>query len=238
MKLFRKVLTMVMALGALAVSGRAQTPLQKLLAQMDAASKQFKSATANFQWDYYEKVVHDTSTQTGSIYFKRNGTSVDMGAVILGADPLNPTAKPSVQTVLQYKGDQLQLFNTGPDQIQVFHAGGNQAQYEEFLTLGFGGSGSDLAKAWNITDLGPSDDFKPLKVEKLDLVGKTPESRKSITHVTVWVDAERGVSLKQVFYQAGGNVRTATYTNIKLNGSVDMGKFAIKKDKNTTVIQH
>jgi outer membrane lipoprotein-sorting protein len=230
----------VVTLGALSAS--AQTPqLTALLAKMDVASKQFKSATANFQWDYYEKVVHDTSTQTGSIYFKRDGANVNMGAVIVGVDPLKPNAKPSVQTVLQYKGDELQLFNTGPDQIQVFHAGGNQAQYEEFLTLGFGGSGSDLAKAWNITDQGPetmNDDGKPVRVEKLDLAGKTPESRKSITHVTVWVDAERGVSLKQVFYQTGGNVRTATYTNIKLNSTVDMGKFAIKKDKNTTVIQH
>jgi outer membrane lipoprotein-sorting protein len=231
---------MVLALSTL--SAQAQTPqLTALLGKMDAASRQFKSATANFQWDYYEKVVHDTSTQTGSIYFKRDGGNVDMGAVIVGADPLNPGSKPTVQTVLQYRGDELQLFNTGPDQIQVFHAGGNQAQYEEFLTLGFGGSGSDLAKAWNITDQGPetmNDDGKPVKVEKLDLVGKTPESRKSITHVTVWVDAERGVSLKQVFYQTGGNVRTATYTNIRLNSAVDMAKFAIKKDKNTTVIQH
>jgi outer membrane lipoprotein-sorting protein len=205
---------------------------------MDTASAKFQRATADFQWDNYEKIVHDTSTQKGFIYFERKGNSMNLGAVIV--DPAAPT-KSRILKVVQYEGGTLQMFDPGVDQITVLHEGANQAEIEDFLTLGFGGSGVDLAKAWNIKDLGPetlTDNGQPVKVEKLDLEGKDAEARKNFTHVTIWVDPVRDVSLKQIFYTASGNYRTATYSNIKPNGNVHKDQFAIKKDKNTTVVNH
>ncbi len=45
--------------------------LDGVLRQMDEASTKFVSAEANFRWDLYERVVKETTTQTGTIYFKR-----------------------------------------------------------------------------------------------------------------------------------------------------------------------
>ena len=78
-------------------------------------------------------------------------------------------------------------------------------------------------------------DGKPTPVEKLDLVGKDADARKNFTHITIWVDPTRAVSLKQILYATSGDYRTATYSNIKVNGNVHKDQFAIKKDKNTTV---
>jgi outer membrane lipoprotein-sorting protein len=214
----------------------ASPQLTYVLKQMDTASAKFQRATADFQWDYYEKIVHDTTTQKGSIYFEREKGSTDMGAVIIDPSVIEK-GKPKLVKVLQYGGGVLQMFDPGVDQITVLHEGANQAEVEGFLTLGFGASGTDLQKAWNITDMG-SETMGDVKVEKLDLVGKSPESKKNFTHVTIWVDPVRGVSLKQVFYQASGNYRTATYMNVKVNGNVHKDQFAIKKDKNTTVVNH
>jgi len=212
--------------------------LTYVLKQLDTASAKFQRATADFQWDYYEKVVHDTSTQKGSIYFEREKGSTDMGAVLV--DPnAGPKSKPI--KVIQYQGGLVQLFDPGVDQITVLHEAGNQAEIESFLTLGFGGSGTDLARAWNITDLGTetlTDNGQPIKTEKLDLVGKDADARKNFTHITIWVDPARAVSLKQVFYTPSGDYRTATYSNIKVNGNVHKDQFAIKKDKNTTTVNH
>jgi outer membrane lipoprotein-sorting protein len=218
-----------------AMSARAQAPqLASVLKQMDAASAKFERATADFQWEYYEKIVHDTTTQKGSIYFEREKGSTNMGAVIV--DPASmDKGKPKLLKVIQYEGGTVQMFDPGVDQITVLHE--DQAEVEGFLTLGFGASGTDLQKAWNVTDLGP-ETIGDVKAEKLDLIGKSPESRKNFTHVTIWVDPMRAVSLKQIFYQTGGNYRTATYTNVKVNGNVHKDQFAIKKDKNTTTIRH
>lgn len=226
---------------AAAVHSNAQEPspqLKNVLKELDAASAKFQRATADFQWDYYERVVHDTTTQKGEIYFEREKGNTDMGAVLI--DPsAGPKSKPI--KVIQYQGGTVQMFDPGVDQITVLHEAGNQAEIESFLTLGFGGSGTDLARAWAIHDLGPetlTDNGQPVRVEKLDLVGKDAESRKNFSHITIWVDPARAVSLKQIFYTNSGDYRTATYSAIKVNGSLHKDQFAFRKDKNTTIVNH
>ena len=84
------------------VYSQAPSPqLSYVLKQLDTASAKFQRATADFQWDYYERVVHDTSTQKGSIYFEREKGSTAMGAVLV--DPnAGPKSKPI--KVIQYQG--------------------------------------------------------------------------------------------------------------------------------------
>lgn len=240
MKHLRTFVVAVLTLTA-AVNSYAQVAspqLTNVLKQLDTASAKFQRATADFQWDYYERVVHDTTTQKGSIYFEREKGATDMGAVLV--DPnAGPKSKPI--KVIQYQGGTVQMFDPGVDQITVLHEAGNQSEIESFLTLGFGGSGADLARAWAINDLGPetlTDNGQPIKVEKLDLVGKNADSRKNFSHITIWVDPARAVSLKQVFYTTSGDYRTATYSAINVNGNVHKDQFAIKKDKNTTIVNH
>ena len=112
-------------------------------------------------------------------------------------------------------------------------------------TLGFGGSGTDLQKAWTITDQGPETltDGKPVQTEKLDLVAKDQTIRDTYTHITVWVDPVRDVALKQVAFNASsgkatGDTRTVYYSNIRLNQSVDTAPFAIKCKGKCNVVAH
>ncbi len=196
--------------------------LKAVLSQMDASSKTFRSAEADIQKQQYEKIVNDTSTETGKIYFLRNGNSIQFGGKF---DP------PSSQTV-EYKNGLVRLYSPGTNHIdQISAAGKNQSRVETFLTLGFGGTGADLAKVWTITDQGTeqiTDGGKSVAVEKLDLVSIDPRARANFTHITIWVDPVRDVSLKQVFYNPSGDTQTAIYSNIRLNQQIDLKAFAIK----------
>ena len=201
--------------------------LDEVLRQMDAASEKFKSAQADFRWDLYERVVKETTTQKGIIYFMRDGALTQMGAKVLP-----PAAK-----ILEYKRGELSLFDPGANHLLLMSAGAKQAQYESFLTLGFGGSGRDMAKAWTISDLGTepmNDGDKMVSTEKLDLVAKDPGVRNMFTHIVIWIDPERAISLKQQFFMPSEDVRTSVYTHIRYNEKVDTKPFAIKTDKNTT----
>lgn len=202
--------------------------LDEVLRQMDAASEKFKSAQADFQWDLYERVVKETTTQKGIIYFMRDGGLMQMGAKVFP-----PAAK-----VIEYKRGQLSLFDPGANHLLLMSAGANQAQYESFLTLGFGGSGRDMAKAWTISDLGTeqmNDGEKMVATEKLDLVAKDPGVRNMFTHIVIWIDPARAISLKQQFFMPSEDVRTVINKNIRYNEKVDTRPFAIKTDKNTSI---
>jgi len=194
---------------------------------MDQASTKFKSAEADFRWDIYERVVKETTTQNGTIYFLKNGSNLQMGLEI----------KPPSAKLVEYKNGSLQLFDPGSDHLTILSAANNQAQYESFLTLGFGGSGTDLAKAWNITDLGTeqlNDGEKMVTTVKLDLVSKDPNVRNMVSHITIWVDPTRAISLKQQFFMPSEDQRTTYFTNIRYNQPVNTKPFAIKTDKKTT----
>jgi outer membrane lipoprotein-sorting protein len=212
----------------------AQSQLNSVLSQMDAASARFKNAQANVRYDNYTRVVNDHDIETGSIYIERTGTAEQMGAVFYNVGPDNKPASTPAR-IVSFDGPTLRIFTVGTNQVDLFKAGANQAKYDSFLTLGFGGSGKDLQRIWDITDQGP-DTIDGTKTEKLDLVSKDAGVKNMFTHITIWIDPTRGVSLKQIFYAPNGDNRIATYSNIRLNGSVNRKPYEISKK--ATVIAH
>jgi outer membrane lipoprotein-sorting protein len=201
--------------------------LDEVLRQMDAASLKFQSAEATFRWDLYERVVKQTSTQTGTIYFKKHGTATVMSAKI---------EQPSVK-IIEFRNGVLRLYEPGTDHLTIVDATKNKAELESFLTVGFGGSGKDLAKAWTISDLG-DEVIDGVQTAKLDLVPKDPSVQKNCTHMTLWVDPIRGLELKQSLYMPSEDYRTAVYANIKYNQKVDEKPYQINTTSKTTIDQH
>ena len=202
--------------------------LDAVLRQMDEASLKFQSAEADFRWDLYELVVKETTTQTGTIYFKKQGTTTVMGARVVS---------PSIK-IIEFRNGIVRLYEPGTDHLTIIDATKNKAQFESFLTVGFGGSGTDLAKSWTISDLG-DEMIDGVKTAKLDLVAKDPAVRNNCTHMTLWVDPVRGVQLKQSLYMPSGDYRTAVYANIKYNQKVDEKPYQINiNKKKTTIDQH
>jgi outer membrane lipoprotein-sorting protein len=109
------------------------------------------------------------------------------------------------------------------------------SNYESYLILGFGASGEALADRWNI-QLDGAETIGAVKTYKLELVAKDPEVLKLIPKVTIWIDPELGVSLKQVFDEGQGQSRTCVYSNIKVNGPLPSDAFTFKTDGKTTYV--
>ncbi len=198
--------------------------LDEVLRQMDEASARFKSAEADLRKESYERVVKDTTTETGSVYFVRKGASTEMGL------KMNP---PNARFV-EYRNGVGRIFDPGANHLTEARS----AQYESFLTLGFGGRGTDLKNAWTVTDQGTeqlSDGSGTVAVEKLDLVAKDAGVRNTFSHITMWVDPARSVLLKQQFFSPSGDIYTSTYTHIRYNQKVDTTAYAIKANKTTTI---
>lgn len=221
----------------------AQAPspqLSAVLAQMDAASKIFKSATADFQWNFAEKVagITDTSRQKGSMYIERTGNGISFGASVF--DLSSGTAPKDPSKIINFHHNTALIYSPAEKQADRFKSGTGQTSFESYLSIGFGGSGHDLAQAWQITDGGPvtlSEAGHPVKTEKLVLVSKDAGVRNNFKQVILWVDPTRDVSLKQVFDTPSGDERNADYTNIRLNGKVNKEAFKIPS-KGVTIVNH
>ena len=240
---FRFALLPLAGLLCYGLQGDAQTPSPQLagvLAQMDASSKAFRSATADFEWDIVEKVANmtDTTKQVGSMFIARDKTGTAFGATVFDIGD-NGQRSGTPADIIAYNAGSLQVYKPAEKQEDLFKSGANGSSLEAYLSLGFGGRGQDLAQAWQITDGGPetlTEDGHPVKTEKLVLVSKDPAVRNNIQQVTLWIDPAHDVSIKQVF-QASDTQRTAYYRNIQLNEPVNKDPFKIPS-KGVTVIPH
>jgi outer membrane lipoprotein-sorting protein len=212
-----------------ASSSAASADLQKVISQLNTAATKFESAQADFAWDQYIAVVQEDDIQSGTIYFERK-----KGVTRMAADLKSLNGKPAPKTVV-YDLGQVEYYEPTIKQLTVLHAGANSGQWESFLTLGFGGSGSDLEANWKVSLLG-TESMNGVSVAKLDLVPRAQKVLELFTHVTIWVDPSRGVSLKQVFYQPSGDLRTATYKNFRYNQPIPNDIFQIKTAPGTTRI--
>src|ERR1700743_2771549 len=94
--------------------------LDEVLRQMDAASLKFQSAEADFRWDLYELVVKETTTQTGTIYFKKQGTTTVVGARVVA-----PSNK-----IIEFRNGVVRLFEPNTNHLTIIDATKNKAQFE------------------------------------------------------------------------------------------------------------
>jgi outer membrane lipoprotein-sorting protein len=214
--------------GAQTPSAAGSADLEKVISQLNAAAAKFESAEADFTWDQFQAVVQDHDLQTGTIYYERKKGGSTRVAAYLKQD----NGKPAPKTVV-FDGGDANFYEPGIKQLTVIRAGDNRSQWESFLTLGFGGSGTELKVNWKVSLLG-TENMDGVSVAKLDLVPVQQSVANMFTHVTIWVDPAKGLSHKQIFYQPSGDLRTATYTNIRYNLPIAADVFQLKLPPGTT----
>lgn len=219
------ILILGLALGA--PPAFAAGDLKATLAKLDAAATRFKSTSADFEADAVTTdPIPDTEVQKGTAYYERKGTTFQMAAHIR---EVNGKKVPKVYV---YSDGKLKLDEPLINQVTTLSG---FSQYEGYFMLGFGASGKELAAKWDITDDGP-ETINGVQTEKLDLIAKDPKVRKNLPKVTIWIDTDRAVSLKQFFDEGQGQSRTCTYSNIKINPSLPGDAFTFKTDGKTQYI--
>ncbi|MFP5209657.1 MAG: LolA family protein [Acidobacteriota bacterium] len=201
--------------------------LQSVLRKLDQSAASFRTASADFEFDSVTtEPVTDKNIQKGSIYYERKGKSFKMGVHIREE---NDRPVPKVITV---NGGTAKLYEKLIDQVTTIS---KASKLESYVGVGFGASGKDLAEKWNITYQG-SEMVGEVRTEKLELVPKDSAVLKYFRKITIWVDPERDVTLKQFFDEGPGQYRVSTYSNIKLNQRLPGDAFTFKTDKHTRYV--
>jgi len=222
-------LAVKMAAALLTTAALAQGPsagLENVLTKMDEAAKNFRATEASFVWDQYQKVIDETDTQKGKIYFRRQDKDVQMAAEI---------EDPDKKSVL-YSNGKVQVYQPKIDQVTEYSPGKNRSDVESFLVLGFGGAGHDLVKLYDVRYLG-SEVANGTDAAKLELVPKSERVRNSIiAKIILWIDLTRGVSVQQQFFEPSGDYRLAKYFDIQINQKLPDNAFKLKTTGKTKFI--
>lgn len=230
-----------LACSLLAVSAAAQqkagnVTLESVLKKMDETAATFRSTQADFEWDRYERVIDEMDDiQQGTIYYRRNGQNIEMKADVKLAGNTPGQLKPEPKYVL-FSGGKIRLYQPKPDQVTEYDLGKDKSDFESYLVLGFGGSGQDLMKAFEVT-LAGQETINGIPTAKLELVPKSTRLKNNFNKIVLWIDLDRGISVQQKFMDPQGDYRLAKYSNIQVNGKrIPDEVFKLKTTGRTTTI--
>jgi outer membrane lipoprotein-sorting protein len=205
-------------LAGIPAAGQAPADLNKVLELIDRTAPNYRTVQADFRWNQYTAVVREDDWQGGVLSFARNGKGIAMRAEIVS---------PAKKTVISNDG-KLQIHQPGTDSCNEYDLGKNKAAVESFLALGFGGTSRELKRSFTV-GYGGTEMMKGVETYKLELdPPKGSKAAELFTHITLWIDKTRGVSVMQKFYQQGGDYRLAVYSNIKGNVKLDDSLFKLK----------
>jgi outer membrane lipoprotein-sorting protein len=207
-------------------AGSASAPeLNAVLTGMDQAAEKFRTTEADFVWDQFAKVVNETDTQKGKLYFRHTNSGVEYAAQI---------TEPTEKYVL-FRDGKVRVYQPGIDQETDYKPGKKYADLESFLMLGFGGRGHDLEKSFDVRYLG-TEEAQGIKADKLELVPKSQRARNTFSQILLWIDPARGVSVQQQFLEPSGDYRLAKYSNIQINTKIADNVFKLKTSGSTRVV--
>jgi outer membrane lipoprotein-sorting protein len=203
-------------------------PLDKVLHAMDQASASFRSAQANFVWTTFNAVANDVAgTDKGKIYFRRAGKETEMAA-----DVTDPAPKQIV-----FSGGKIQVYQPAIAQVDAYHAGAHREEFETFLLLGFGSSGTETRKSFEIKYVA-QEKIRDVDSAKVELTPMSPKVKQQFPRIDLWIDLKTGLSLRQQLWESGGDYRLADYSDIQVNKKIADSAFKLKTSGSTKVVNH
>jgi len=185
--------------------------LQDVIQRMDRAGAEFKAMTAQVTYITHTDVINEDTTETASVVMKK----IQPGEVQGRVDFITPDVKS-----VTFQKRRVQIYYPKIKTLQIYDLDKHGEQLDKFLMLGFGTTGSELAKDYGMTVLGTDTlkDAQSAPTVHLQLVPKTGEARKYVSKVELWIP-EQGdpYPIREKISQPSGDYRLVAYSDLKIN---------------------
>jgi outer membrane lipoprotein-sorting protein len=193
-----------------------------ILARMDKAAIKFKNMTARVTNLVHTDVISDDSTETGTVVMQKVGAGEVRGLINF----LTPDKRS-----VSFENRKLSLYYPKINTVQEFDLGKHGEQLDQFLMIGFGTSGTALAKDYDVSVLRTATvkGFEGIQTIRLLLIPKTAEARLYVRQVELWIP-ETGdpYPVQEKISLPSGDYRVITYTELKTNQPLPPGALQLK----------
>jgi negative regulator of sigma E activity len=186
--------------------------VEDVLGRMDKAAPSIQAMTAQVKMITYTTVIDDTTTENGTLQMQKRAGEIRAVIEFTGANEARTVA---------LLGKLLKIYYPNLKQYQSYDLGKDAQTADQLLLLGFGTSGSELAKSYDIKLIG-GDKVEGKDCSQLELTPKDPNVRTKLAKVDLWIPGDAGYPVQQQFFDPPkpGNWRKVTYSNINLNPSI------------------
>ena len=205
---------------ALAAATANPESLETILARMDRAAASFKDMSADVRWLQHTAAINQDAVDTGTILLKRSKHDIRMKVEFTAPD----------RKSVALQGHKLEIYYPNTNTVEEYDTGKYREMLEQFLLIGFGTSGKELAAAYTMKVLG-NETVVDQPTTRLELIPKSAEMLKNLKKLEMWIADTNVYPVQQKFYLLGGDYRLVTYTNVKVNTGLRDADLALKLPK-------
>jgi outer membrane lipoprotein-sorting protein len=210
-------LRLFLALFALSVGSAPAEELNTILSRMDQAAQKFRSFSATTKRTEFTSVLNETTEMNGSVRLKKGKG---------GAQGIVEFTEPDQRTY-QFAGRMLEIFYPKANRVEIYDAGKHISTVDEIVLMGFGTSGADLRKNYQVK-LAGSETLNGVRVSKLELVPKGEEVRKLTTKIELWIPEGGSNPIQEKFTQPSKDYSLVQFFDIKINAPLPDSDFTLK----------
>jgi len=183
--------------------------LTAILKRMDADAPTLRSMSADIEMLTVTAIIDDKITENGT--FKMQKKKADSVRAVIDF-----SGQKDASREIGFFGKTIRIYYPKTNYYQDYEVGKNTNVLNQFLLLGFGSSGEDLAANYTISPAG-TEKVSGLTTTKLLLTPKSSDVQQHLSKIEIWIPEGQANPVQQQFYEPSGNYRVVTYTNIHLN---------------------
>ncbi len=188
-----------------------------VLARLDRDAAAFRQATARLTRATHTAVLNDTTTETGQMWLRRDGKRV-LVRIEMSA--------PDVRSY-SFEGTTANVYYPKLNTVQIWDLGKSRSLIDQFLLLGFGSSGTELARNYSLKVAG-EEVVAGRKATRLELVPKSAKLREQFEKIDLWIPLDAGYPIQQKLYQPGGDYYLIAYSEVQINPNLPDPAFRLK----------
>jgi outer membrane lipoprotein-sorting protein len=199
-----------MAVFSFAAYASNKAEAQELLGRMDKAAAGFKAMTAQVTHVTHTEVLNEDSTESGTVIMQKLPSGQVGGRVdIVSPDPHN----------LVFEKTQVHRYFPKIKTLEIYDLGEKGELLDKFMMIGFGTSGAELAKDYDVTVLGiESLKDQPGKFVHARLLPKSADVRQYVKSTELWIpEGNDPYPVREKILQPSGDYLIFTYNEMKIN---------------------
>lgn len=191
-------------------------------ARMDKAASGFKNMTANVTSIVHTDVLNEDNTETGTVVMKKVGPGEVRGLIDF--------QKPDKRTVA-FENRKLRIYLPRVNTVQEFDLGKHGEQLDQFFMIGFGTSGTAVAKDYDVS-VQPTTTvkgFEAIRTIRLRLIPKGSQAKQYVKQLELWIpESGDPYPLQEKISAPSGDYRVNTYTELKVNQPLPQDALQLK----------
>jgi len=202
--------------------------LDRVLNQMEAVGKSFKSFQAQFTQKKYTSILEEFDIpSSGDFLYSRAAD---------GSAMLRQEMKEPGERILTINGGEAIVYEPLLKQATIVDLGENKDK-AEYLALGLGQSPAKLQETF-VLEYGGAGTVNGAACSIITLKPRDAAAAAHFTLITLWIKRSNGVPIQQKLLEPSGDYLLNSFSREKLNQPIPSSKFEQKIPKDATIVRY